>query len=38
MYRVVPAHRNWHIETALEFGRFLALFLETCWQAFGAVS
>ena len=36
VYRVVPGSENWQVHW--NFGRFLALFLETCWQAFGAVS
>ena len=35
-YRVVPAHRNWQIETAAwSLAGFLHCALETRWQRFG---
>jgi len=37
-YSRVPGDRNWHIETAdWNLAGFFTI-LETCWQAFGAVS
>jgi len=36
MYRVIPAHRNWQIETAVwNMAGFLHCALETRWQRFG---
>jgi len=35
-YRVVPAHRNWHIETAgWNWAGFFTEGLKTRWQRFG---
>jgi len=35
-YRVVPAHRNWQIETAVwNMDGFLHCASDTCWQRFG---
>jgi len=35
-YRVVLAHRNWHIETeGWNWAGFVKEGLETCWQQFG---
>ena len=37
-YRVVPAHRNWQIETAVwKWAGFFTVGLETRWQQFGQV-
>jgi len=36
VYRVVPGHKNWQIETAVwNLAGFLHCALETCWQRFG---
>jgi len=36
VYRVIPGHTNWQIETAVwNLAGFLHHALETCWQRFG---
>ena len=36
VYRVIPGHRNWQIETAVwNLAGFLHCALETRWQRFG---
>jgi len=36
LYKVIPGHRNWQIETAVwNLAGFLHFSLEICWQRFG---